>query len=95
MSDAFQFLLLALVVWRICRIVVAEDGPFDVFAKLRDRFGVMTQKTWMQRGFACMACVSFWLGIIAAVLRFGWSVESVIYGLALSAVSVILMRRVG
>jgi hypothetical protein len=43
-------------------MVVQEDGPFDVFGRLRglvyrnpDRAG------WVQRGFACVLCVSFWL----------------------------------
>ena len=89
------FVILSLAVWRVCRIIVAEDGPFDVLAKLRDRTGISKQRTWVARGLMCMACISFWLGLGAAMLRFGVSVEAITYGLALSAVSVILLRRVG
>lgn len=95
MSDALTFVILSLAVWRVTRIIVVEDGPFDVFVKLRARLGAHKQETWVQRGLTCMACISFWLGIIPTLMYFGVSVEAVIYGLALSAASVVLMRRVG
>ncbi len=95
MNDALLFVVLALAVWRVARIIVAEDGPFDVLAKLRARFEIDKQRTWIARGFMCVACISFWLGIAAAFLWHGLSVGSLVYGLALSAVSVILLRRVG
>jgi len=95
MDEVSEFVVLSLAVWRVCRVIVAEDGPFDVFATLRERSGILKQCTWIARGLMCVACISFWLGLIVAVLRFGLSIESVAYGLALSAVSVILLRRVG
>jgi hypothetical protein len=95
MSDALMFLILSLAVWRVCRMWVAEDGPADVLAILRHRLGVPKQATWVQRGLACIACISFWLGLIAGVLWLGPSWQGVAAGLAISAVSVVLMRRVG
>lgn len=95
MNDALLFVVLALAVWRVARIIVAEDGPFDVLARLRERTGINQQRTWIARGLMCVACISFWLGLIVSVVVFGLSFESIAYGLALSAVSVILLRRVG
>ncbi len=97
--DALRWLIAALAVYRVARMIAAEDGPFDVFAKLRHRFGIETQSNWWQRGLTCIACISFWLGLgVAALYGFGlmraW-MEWVLYGLALSSVNVILMRRVG
>lgn len=95
MDDVSLFVVLSLAVWRVSRIIVAEDGPFDLLAKMRSRFEIDKQRTWIARGLMCVACISFWLGLIVAVAVFGLSAESVAYGLALSAVSVILLRRVG
>lgn len=95
MNDALLFVVFSLAVWRVARIIVAEDGPFDVLARLRERTGVVKQRTWIARGLMCVACISFWLGLIVAIVVFGLSIESIAYGLALSAVSVILLRRVG
>lgn len=95
MDDISLFIVLSLAVWRVARIIVAEDGPFDLLAKARARFEIDKQRTWIARGLMCVACISFWLGLIAAFLWHGFSFGSVIYGLALSAVSVILLRRVG
>jgi hypothetical protein len=97
--DALRFLVAALAVYRVARMIAAEDGPFDAFTRARRHFGIEKQETWWQRGFACIACISFWLGLlVAALYGFGlvpaW-LEWVMVGLALSAVSVILMRRVG
>jgi hypothetical protein len=95
----FQFVVAALAIYRVARMIVAEDGPADVFAKARHRFGIENQQTWVQRGLSCIACISFWLGlIVAALYGFGlvpvW-LEWVFVGLALSALNVVLMRKVG
>ncbi|MCC7208321.1 MAG: hypothetical protein IT323_13520 [Anaerolineae bacterium] len=99
MTDGLRFVIAALAVYRVARMIAAEDGPFDAFSRARHRFGIETQATWWQRGFACIACISFWLGLfVAALYGFGlvqpW-MEWVMFGLALSCVSVVLMRKVG
>lgn len=58
MSDALTLALAVLAVLRAAWLVSMDDGPFDVFARLRDRLG---QRTWVGRGMACPICVSFWL----------------------------------
>ena len=95
MSDALAFVILSLAVWRISRMVALEDGPFDVLAKVRERLGVHKQETWVHRGLACVACVSFWIGLFAGLSWRGVNVEGLMSGLAMSAVSVVLMKRAG
>jgi hypothetical protein len=95
MPDALAFLILSLAVWRISRMATMEDGPFDVLSRIRERIGVHKQETWVHRGLACVACVSFWIGLFAGVCWRGANVEGLICGLAISAVSVVLMKRVG
>lgn len=95
MSDALVFVILSLAVWRISRMATMEDGPFDVLEKVRERMGVHKQETWIHRGLACIACVSFWIGLFAGVMWRGVNMEGIASGLAISAVSVVLMKRAG
>lgn len=94
--DALTFLILSLAVWRVCRMFVAEEGPFGIFDTLRHRLKVAKQETWIQRGLGCLACVSFWVSLPAA-----WVFSSSPYllrpveAMAISAVCVILLRKVG
>lgn len=89
-----DFAIWSFAVWRVCRIVVMESGPADVFDRLRVRLGVHKGETWMQRGLACIGCISFWLGLAASAWIGGAWPDILVRGLAFSAVSVILMRRV-
>jgi hypothetical protein len=95
MSDALAFVILSLAVWRVSRMLTMEDGPADVLQRIRTALGVHKQETWVHRGLACVACVSFWIGLFAGVTWRGVNIEGVMSGLAISAVSVVLMKRVG
>jgi hypothetical protein len=55
----------SLAVYRCARMIAQEDGPFDVFARLRAAVG---QASWVGRGFHCVLCVSFWLAWIAVAM---------------------------
>jgi hypothetical protein len=90
-----EFIIAALAIWRVSRIVAAEDGPFDLLAKARARLRVNEQATWWQRGATCIACTSFWLGLGFAFSMMGFTFGALVYGLALSAAATVLMRKVG
>lgn len=85
-----QFLILALAVYRVAHMIAREDGPWDVFARLRSRAG---QRSWIARGLWCPLCIAFWLGFVAAAWLpwLGWAW----YGaaaLALSGVTLVLYK---
>lgn len=63
MTDALEFIVMALAVYRVSALIAIEDGPFDVMASLRGR---VNQSSWFGRGVRCVVCVSFWLAIPAA-----------------------------
>lgn len=42
-----------------------DDGPFEIFKRLRDKVGT---DTWYGKGLHCFRCTSFWGGLIAALL---------------------------
>ena len=98
-----NLLALALVAglgaYRIARIVVSEDGPWDVVTRFRAWLKIDKADTWWRRGMACVACVSFWtslaLAFVAVVASTGSLTELLLVWLAAACVCVVLMRRVG
>jgi hypothetical protein len=74
-----EFVVLALATWRLTSLLVWEDGPFEVFAKLRHFLGVrydersMPEGTnWFAKGVICPACASVWFGVGWAVAYWLW-----------------------
>jgi len=60
----FLLLLMAsFATYRVARMLAQEDGPFDVFARVRGR---VNQRTWVGRGIACVWCLSFWVALVVA-----------------------------
>ncbi|KPL17779.1 MAG: hypothetical protein AMJ93_14640 [Anaerolineae bacterium SM23_84] len=70
-----EFVALALATWRLTSLLVWEDGPFEVFARLRHRLGVRYVEgssqgygtNWFAKGVVCPACASVWFGIAWAI----------------------------
>jgi len=75
-----EFLVLALATWRLTSLLVWEDGPFEVFAKLRHWLGVryddMSQpygSNWFAKGVVCPACASVWFGTVLGIAYLLWN----------------------
>lgn len=89
----FQFIILALAVYRLTVLFVRDTGPFDIFAKMRSwRFG--------GKLLSCPRCVSLWIGIFATLYfclfieRFNAFLAACI-AVALSGIAIILDRTFG
>jgi hypothetical protein len=52
-----RFALCALATWRLTHLVVEEDGPFDLVARLRAALG----DSQAGRAMDCFYCASLWL----------------------------------
>lgn len=63
----WALLLATIAAYRIARMLVLEEGPFSIFATVRGRVDP-SQKSWIGRGMACIACVSFWVSLIVALM---------------------------
>ena len=92
-------ILAGLAAYRVARIIVAEDGPADAFARLRESLNVAKQDTWIRRGLGCVACVSFWTSFVFAVPSTiasggGFGLFLSVW-MAAACVAVICARRVG
>jgi len=97
-GDVFTFAVLALAVFRLTRILIVDDGPFDVFLKIRAWAGVsrdngvtVTTKAWMWAGLlSCHWCLSVWVAFPAALLWQGISPGALAAWLALAGASSII-----
>lgn len=80
------FVLAALAVYRLSRMVTDEEGPFMVFTKLR---GLAKPDTWVGRGMECIMCVSVWIALPVALYIGG---DWLLTWPALSAMTVIIRK---
>lgn len=59
-----SYLLSALAVYRLSRMIALEEGPFSVFSKLQEM--TVKQDTWIERGLNCPACLGWWISLLPA-----------------------------
>lgn len=67
--ETLKLIMLALAAYRLARMFAMEDGPFDVFVRIRARFDPL-QTTWLGRGVNCPLCVGFWASLFALAVWF-------------------------
>lgn len=95
-----EFVILALATWRLTSLLVWEDGPFEMFARLRHRLGVRYDEhsvaygtNWFAKGVVCPACASVWFGTLFAIAYWLWCpIVWLALPLALSTASIALER---
>jgi hypothetical protein len=86
MNTMFRFLLAALATWRLAFLMAREDGPWRMFARLRNRLdaGLLSQL------LGCVKCVGMWVSIpFAFFVRGDWA-ELVVIWLALAGVTALI-----
>lgn len=68
------FIVAVLATWRATLLITdsSEEGPFELFAIVRDRIDP-EQKTWIGRGIRCVWCVSWWAGLVCALWIWGFA----------------------
>lgn len=87
------FVIVALAIYRLSDTIARDEGPADVFVKLRALFPFTSSAA---KGLRCPFCVSFYVSIVGACLLpfygIAWYIATVF---ALSAITSILLRRYG
>lgn len=72
-----DLIIYGLAVWRISNLLVNESGPFFIFRKIRDLFGIKSDvdgfvyhipETFMAQVLSCVWCCSFWVSCGLLVL---------------------------
>ena len=70
----FEFVILALATWRIASLICNEDGPFDVFERIRNHAKSLSTRSKLCRTFGleelfhCEWCMSMYLGAVLTIL---------------------------
>lgn len=85
-----QLITAALATWRICYLLMHEDGPLDISMHIRTMF---MKSVWAAQFINCIYCVSVWVGGCVAVLTLtpAWIV---LLPFAFSAVAIVVNRHV-
>lgn len=95
--DVLLFIITALATWRISSMFVREDGPFDVFDRIRILAGVRYDIDDIAYGtnvisslLSCLWCTSIWVAFVTALyLRPVGVADWFVMSLALSAMSIL------
>lgn len=86
--DIYWLMLGVLAVWRVTHLLQAEDGPWELVARLRRRAG---QGFWGKL-LDCFNCLSLWVALLPAwLIGSGWK-ERLFLWLALSGGAILLER---
>src|SRR5947207_1003098 len=80
--------LSVLCVWRVTHLLHAEDGPWDLFVRLRRLAGNRIVGKIMD----CFYCLSLWVALPIALLVPGTRLERFLWWPALSAGAILLER---
>lgn len=66
----FEPLLLGLAAWRLAYLLIEEDGPFRLFARIRHIVGADEpgELNGLAFAFTCMYCMSVWTSILLWLL---------------------------
>jgi hypothetical protein len=84
------FLLYSLATWRISSLLCNEDGPADIFKRLR---AAVCASPFLRDLLGCVWCTSVWVGLVFALIGLDAPLlVRVAAGFSFSTVSVILQR---
>lgn len=80
MSVEIRIILEALAVYRLSRVFVVDDGPFDVFKTARDNAAIRAgdSRLWdaIAKLYRCQLCLGVWIAVLGAVAVMTPSVAS-------------------
>ena len=87
-DTSLDFVLAVLATWRVSFLLTQEDGPWDVFTRLRHA----TAGSMAGRALECLYCTSMWVAIPAALFVTPVSARTVVTWLAISGGACLLHR---
>ena len=85
----FYWLIISILsVWRVTHLFVAEDGPWNLLARLRRRMG----EGFFASLFDCFYCLSLWVSVPVAWFVGSGRKERLLLWLAISGGAILLER---
>lgn len=101
-SQWLDILIVALAVARLSAMLVTEEGPYEMLARLRNRIGIRFDEfsfpyptTELSKLFSCVYCMSVWVGVFFTVLYFFLPKVAVVvsFPFALSSVAILFYAK--
>ena len=89
MSDWLRFIVAVLATWRVSHLLAGEDGPGDLFVRLRFAVGV----SWVGKLLDCFYCLSLVVAVPAALFVTRERLECLFVWLAASGAACLLEQR--
>jgi hypothetical protein len=90
-ANLFWLLVASLALWRMTHLLIFEDGPWSIFARIRRLSGASFWTTLT----GCFYCMSFWLAAPCALfLGENWK-EQLLLWPALSGAAILMERATG
>ena len=88
-----ELIIGSFVTWRVSNILIRENGPLAIFARLRaylaeNQHGI----GGLYDLFSCISCLSIYIGAVTALALAGDTLEWILYSLSFSAITVIIER---
>jgi hypothetical protein len=89
MQTNFYWLLVAsLAVWRVSHLLTAEDGPWNIFVRLR----ALSHSSFWTNLTGCFYCLSLWVAAPCAFFLSSRWQERILLWMALSGAAILLER---
>jgi len=89
--DLLRFVIYGLAVFRLSHLLAWEDGPFDMFSRLR---GWLDIRWGLGKFITCQYCLSVWFALGFWLLSFtGRMGDSIALIFALSGVTLLIGER--
>ena len=100
--NALHLIVLALATWRLSSLISAEEGPYNIFGRLRSKVGVyyigerVDASGELAKLISCTWCLSVWIGAIAGVTYYFLRepIVWIVLPLSLSAAAIIVGKFV-
>lgn len=87
-----DLIFISLAAWRIASLLVREDGPFDIFEKIRRRFQPYGDPLeGIGKMLACVWCTAVWTAIACYLIWVAWELPIIL--LAASAIAVVIEEK--
>lgn len=104
METILALVLIAVATWRVSYMLVLEDGPADIFLRLRGAIGVdqyedaATEdiskwpfwRSFLAGLFSCIYCMSIWIGTFFAIFYAPNIGAWVLYSLGASSAAIFI-----
>lgn len=100
MAKLLHLLVVALAAWRVTYMLVHEEGPFEIFDRIRwlagiryDEVSIPYASNGIAGAFLCVFCLSVWVGLLFAFLSPFYTADIrsyIVNALSISALIIVL-----